>query len=44
MIVFSAMRDLADGLTRGFGLFFTERQDPPARGINPPPVKRGPRR
>ncbi|WP_280956403.1 hypothetical protein [Aestuariivirga litoralis] len=44
MIVFSAMRDLADGLTRGFGLFFSERQDTTARGINPTPVKRGTRR
>ena len=44
MIVFSAMRDLADGLTRGFGLFFTERQDTTARGISPAPVKRGTRR
>ena len=44
MIVFSAMRDLADGLARGFGLFLTERQDTTARGINPPPVKRGTKR
>ena len=43
MIVFSAMRDLADGLTRGLGLFLTERQDTTARGINPTPVKRAPR-
>jgi hypothetical protein len=27
MIVYSAMRDFADGLTRGFSLFFTERRD-----------------
>ena len=38
------MRDLADGLTRGFGLFITQRQDTTARRINPTPVKRGPRR
>ncbi|MEI7598170.1 MAG: hypothetical protein WCJ41_02500 [Aestuariivirga sp.] len=44
MIVFSAMRDLADGLTRGLGLFLTERQDTTARGINPTPVKRGTKR
>ena len=44
MIVFSAMRDLADGLTRGFGLFLTERQDTTARGINPTPVKRSTKR
>jgi hypothetical protein len=42
MIVFSAMRDLADGLTRG--LVLTERQDTTARGINPTPVKRGTKR
>jgi hypothetical protein len=39
-----AMRDLADGLTRGLGLFLTERQDTTARGINPTPVKRGTKR
>ena len=44
MIIFSAMRDLADGLTRGLGLFLTERQDTTARGINPTPVKRGTKR
>ena len=44
MIIFSAMRDFADGLTRGFSLFVTERQDTTARGINPTPVKRGSRR
>lgn len=44
MFVFSAMRDLADGLTRGLGLFLTERQDTTARGIAPTPVRRGSRR
>ncbi|MCX7348530.1 MAG: hypothetical protein NTZ54_03075 [Alphaproteobacteria bacterium] len=44
MIVFSAMRDFADGLTRGFGLFLTERQDTTAHGINPTPVKRSSKR
>jgi len=44
MIIFSAVRDLADGLTRGLGLFLTERQDTTARGINPTPVQRGARR
>lgn len=43
MIVLSAMRDFADGLTRGLGLFLTERQDTTARGINPTPL-RGSRR
>jgi len=40
MIIVSAMRDFADGLTRGLGLFLTERQDVTARGINPTPVSR----
>jgi hypothetical protein len=31
-------------LTRGLGLFLTERQDTTARGINPTPVKRGTKR
>lgn len=44
MIVFSAMRDFADGLTRGLGLFLTERQDTTARGITPTPVARSTRR
>ncbi len=44
MIVFNAMRDFADGLTRGFSLFLTERQDTTARGVNPTPVNRAPRR
>lgn len=26
-MIYSAMRDFADGLTRGFSLFFTERRD-----------------
>lgn len=44
MIVFSAMRDFADGLTRGFSLFLTERQDTTARGVSPAPVARSDRR
>ncbi len=44
MIIFSAMRDFADGLTRGFSLFVTERQDTTARGVNPTPVARPSRR
>lgn len=28
MTLFSALRDLADGLTRGFSLFVTERHNP----------------
>ncbi len=35
MIVFSAMRDFADGLTRGLSLFLTERQDTTARTLSP---------
>jgi hypothetical protein len=35
MIVFSAMRDFADGLTRGLTLFLTERQDTTARTLSP---------
>jgi hypothetical protein len=27
MVLFNALRDFADGLTRGLGLFFTERHD-----------------
>lgn len=39
MIVFSAMRDFADGLTRGFSLFLTERQDTTVRTLSPTSVK-----
>jgi hypothetical protein len=35
MIVLSAMRDFADGLSRGLSLFFTERQDTTARTLSP---------
>jgi hypothetical protein len=35
MIVLSAMRDFADGLTRGLALFLTERQDVTARTLSP---------
>lgn len=40
MIVFSAMRDFADGLTRGFSLFLTERQDTTARTLSQAAPKR----
>ncbi len=39
MIVFSAMRDFADGLTRGFSLFFTERNDFTERTMAPSPKR-----
>jgi hypothetical protein len=35
MIVLSAMRDFATGLTRGLALFLTERQDVTARTLSP---------
>jgi hypothetical protein len=35
MTVFSAFRDFADGLTRGFSLFFTERNDLSAKPLSP---------
>lgn len=35
MFVFSAMRDFADGLTRGLSLFLTERQDMTVRVLSP---------
>lgn len=44
MIVFTAMRDFADGLTRGFSLFLTERQDVTARTLSPAPPRRPERR
>jgi len=44
MIVFSAMRDFADGLTRGLSLFLTERHNVAERGIAPAPSKRETRR
>lgn len=40
MIVFSAMRDFADGLTRGLSLFLTERQDTTLRGHAPSTARR----
>ncbi len=40
MIIFSAMRDFADGLTRGFSLFFTERSEYTARTMTPAPRPR----
>jgi len=42
MIVFSAMRDFADGLTRGFSLFFTERQNTVERALAPRAAARRP--
>lgn len=36
MIILSALRDFADGLSRGFGLFFTERNGFAARSMLPP--------
>ena len=45
MIVFSAMRDFADGLTRGFSLFLTERQNTAERALAPSAAtRRTPRR
>lgn len=35
MIVFNAVRDFADGLSRGLSLFFTERNDHTARALTP---------
>ena len=42
MIILSAVRDFADGLSRGFSLFFTERHDNTARSVQPldNPVRR----
>lgn len=36
MIILNAVRDFADGLSRGFSLFFTERNDFTLRTILPP--------
>jgi hypothetical protein len=44
MFLFSAMRDFADGTTRGFSLFLTERHDRTARAFAPAPAPRAPRR
>ena len=35
MIVFNALRDFADGLTRGMSLFITQRNDFTARTLSP---------
>ena len=35
MIVFTALRDFADGLTRGMSLFITERNDFTAHTLTP---------
>lgn len=37
MVVFSAFRDFADGLTRGFSLFFTERNERTIKTFAPSP-------
>lgn len=37
MVVFSAFRDFADGLTRGFSLFFTERNEHTVKTFAPAP-------
>jgi hypothetical protein len=44
MIVFTAMRDFADGLTRGLSLFLTERQDTTAKTLWPTASARAERR
>jgi len=36
MIILSAVRDFADGLSRGFSLFFTERNDHTIRTLPMP--------
>jgi hypothetical protein len=40
MFLFSAMRDFADGLTRGLSLFLTERQDMTVRVLSPAPASK----
>lgn len=40
MIVFNAMRDFADGLSRGLSLFFTERREHTVRVLAPAPQPR----
>ena len=35
MIIFSAMRDFADGLTRGLSLFLTERHNVAEGALSP---------
>lgn len=35
MFVFNALRDFADGLSRGLSLFFTERNDFTERALMP---------
>ena len=44
MFLFSAMRDFADGLTRGLSLFLTERQDMTVRVLSPAPAGKPERR
>lgn len=44
MFVFSAMRDFANGLTRGLSLFLTERQDMTVRMLSPTPQDKAGRR
>ena len=40
MSLLSSMRDFADGLSRGFGLFFTERHDFVGQATAPGLVRR----
>ncbi len=35
MSIMNAFRDLADGVARGFGLYFTERNDHLERAVTP---------
>ncbi len=35
MLIINAFRDFADGLTRGFGLFFTDRREVAAETLSP---------
>jgi hypothetical protein len=35
MLFINALRDFADGLTRGFGLFFSERREMTAETLSP---------
>lgn len=41
MIIFNALRDFADGLSRGLSLFITERNDYTERTMTPGARQRG---
>ena len=41
MLLINALRDFADGLTRGFGLFFTDRREMTAETLSPKVYWRG---